>query len=101
VARNGRSNVLFLPSNPGTVGSMGEEIRSAMLQAHAAEDAADGAAVADANQQRATQQRAAQRRAEQQQAQQRSEKEQRERQHRAQQQSSPTSPIPPWAQPGN
>lgn len=36
VARNGRSNVLFLPSNPGSVGSMGEEIRAAMLQAQAA-----------------------------------------------------------------
>lgn len=44
VARNGRSNVLFLPSNPGTVGSMGDEIRSALLQAHAAGDAAAGSA---------------------------------------------------------
>ncbi|MFE5776146.1 MULTISPECIES: SPFH domain-containing protein [Brachybacterium] len=41
VARNGRSNVLFLPSNPGTVGSMGDEIRTAMLQAQAAQDASD------------------------------------------------------------
>ena len=39
VARNGRSNVLYLPSNPGAVGSMGDEIRSAMLQAQAAHQA--------------------------------------------------------------
>jgi regulator of protease activity HflC (stomatin/prohibitin superfamily) len=41
VARNGKSNVLFLPSNPGTVGSMGEEIRTAMLEAQAAQESAD------------------------------------------------------------
>ncbi len=47
VARNGRSNVLFLPSNPGSVGSMGEEIRSALLQAQVSEDAmhSDGSTV--------------------------------------------------------
>lgn len=39
VARNGRSNVLYLPSNPGAVGSMGEEIRNAILQSQAAHDA--------------------------------------------------------------
>ncbi len=39
VARNGRSNVLLLPSNPSAVGSMGEEIRSALLQAQVAGDA--------------------------------------------------------------
>ena len=45
VARNGRSNVLFLPSNPGSVGTMGEEIRAAMLQAQAAAEAeSDGKA---------------------------------------------------------
>ncbi|MCL6422637.1 SPFH domain-containing protein [Brachybacterium sp. JHP9] len=43
VARNGRSNVLFLPSNPGTVGSMGEEIRTAMLQAAASQEASQEA----------------------------------------------------------
>ncbi|MDO5644592.1 MAG: SPFH domain-containing protein [Dermabacter sp.] len=42
VARNGRSNVLFLPSNPGSVGSMGEEIRSALLQAQVADDVING-----------------------------------------------------------
>ena len=51
VARNGRSNVLFLPSNPGSVGSMGQEIRSALLQAQAAEEIAlgDGTSVGPAN----------------------------------------------------
>ena len=39
VARNGRSNVLYLPSNPGSVAGMGDEIRTAMLQAQAANDA--------------------------------------------------------------
>ena len=39
VARNGRSNVLYLPSNPGSVGAMGDEIRTAMLQAQAANEA--------------------------------------------------------------
>ena len=39
VARNGRSNVLFLPSNPGSLGTMLDEIRSTMLQTHAVEDA--------------------------------------------------------------
>lgn len=39
VARNGRSNVLYLPSNPGAVGSMGEEIRNAILQSQAAQEA--------------------------------------------------------------
>src|SRR5699024_3439382 len=49
VARNGRSNVLYLPSNPGTVGSMGDEIRNAMLQAQAAGEAeATGKAAPDA-----------------------------------------------------
>lgn len=42
VARNGRSNVLFLPSNPASVGAMGEEIRSALLQAQVANDTING-----------------------------------------------------------
>ncbi|ANP28555.1 membrane protease subunit, stomatin/prohibitin [Mycobacteroides abscessus subsp. abscessus] len=42
VARNGRSNVLFLPSNPSSVGAMGDEIRSALLQAQAANDTING-----------------------------------------------------------
>ncbi|MFC7375695.1 SPFH domain-containing protein [Brachybacterium sp. GCM10030267] len=48
VARNGRSNVLYLPSNPGAVGNMGEEIRTAMLQSQAAAQADQDADVADA-----------------------------------------------------
>ena len=39
VARNGRSNVLMLPSNPGTIGDMTTEIRNALLTANAAHDA--------------------------------------------------------------
>lgn len=59
VARNGRSNVLYLPSNPGAVGSMGEEIRNAILQAQAAHTAGEDG-------ENAEQARAAQARAEQQ-----------------------------------
>ncbi|MYM20661.1 SPFH domain-containing protein [Brevibacterium sp. 5221] len=36
VARNGRSNVLFLPSNPGTLGDLTTEIRTALLSTQAA-----------------------------------------------------------------
>ncbi|MCT1556741.1 SPFH domain-containing protein [Helcobacillus massiliensis] len=43
VARNGRSNVLYLPSNPGSVSAMGDEIRNAMLQSQAAQKADDDA----------------------------------------------------------
>lgn len=39
VARNGRSNVLFLPSNPGALGTLMEEIRTTMLEAQQAQDA--------------------------------------------------------------
>src|SRR5699024_10011744 len=48
VARNGRSNVLYLPSNPGAVGGMGDEIRTAMLQSQAAAEASQDAAVVGA-----------------------------------------------------
>lgn len=37
VARHGKSNVLLMPSSPGAVSSIAEEIRNAMLQAQAAE----------------------------------------------------------------
>ena len=37
VARNSRTNVLYLPSNPGAVGSMFEEIRNSLLQAQGSE----------------------------------------------------------------
>ena len=40
VARNGRSNVLFLPSNPGSVGDLFQEIRNSLLSAHEADRAA-------------------------------------------------------------
>ncbi|NYI71204.1 regulator of protease activity HflC (stomatin/prohibitin superfamily) [Naumannella cuiyingiana] len=43
VARNGRSNVLYLPSNPGAVGGMFEEIRNALLQSKGAEPAFEDA----------------------------------------------------------
>ncbi|MBV7433131.1 SPFH domain-containing protein [Dermabacteraceae bacterium P13077] len=37
IARNGRSNVLYLPSNPGALGNLSEEIRNTLLQAQAVE----------------------------------------------------------------
>lgn len=37
VARNGKSNVLYLPSNPGAVGSMFDEIRNSLLMSKGAE----------------------------------------------------------------
>lgn len=40
IARNGRSNVLFLPNNPGQLGQLNQEIRNTLLQVNAAEDAA-------------------------------------------------------------
>ena len=45
VARNGRSNVLFLPSNPGTLGDLSSEIRNSLLTAQAAEKADASAGV--------------------------------------------------------
>ncbi len=43
VARNGRSNVLFLPSNPGSVGDLFQEIRNSLLSTHEAQKAAASA----------------------------------------------------------
>ena len=106
VARNGRSNVLFLPSNPGSVGSMGEEIRNAMLEANAAQDADHfGDELEAAHNRRAAAQR--RRQAEQQQADQArrdAEKQAAEARRRAEQQDAPTHaadgvPLPPWAHP--
>ena len=37
VSRNGRSNVLLMPSNPGAIGGFADEIRNAMMQAQGAE----------------------------------------------------------------
>lgn len=42
VSRNSRSNVLYLPSNPGGVGSMFDEIRNSMLQSNGASAAFEG-----------------------------------------------------------
>lgn len=102
VARNGRSNVLFLPSNPGTVGTMGDEIRNAMLQAQAAQEADADADTSDADGRR----RAEERRRSQEQdraARARREAQQREESARrqAQQAAQPPAPgdVPPWAQP--
>ncbi len=104
VARNGRSNVLFLPSNPGTVGTMGDEIRNAMLQAQAAQEAdadadtsdADGRRRAEERRRSQEQERAARARRE---AQQREESARRQAQQAAQ----PPAPgnVPPWARPGS
>src|SRR5699024_7129439 len=40
VAQEGRSNVLFMPSNPGGQGEIGQEIRNALFAVNAAEDGA-------------------------------------------------------------
>jgi len=103
VARNGRSNVLYLPSNPGAVGSMGDEIRTAMLQAQAANEADRDGEVREAAEERKAQDQ--QRRAE---AQQRSDQARREAQERTQraQREADNAPsggddLPPWAHPGS
>ena len=100
VARNARSNVLYLPSNPGAVGSMGEEIRTAMLQSQAAAEASQDADVADAENrkrhaadtQRAQQQARAER------ARQQAEQRAREASQQAPE-GYPGGEIPPWAHP--
>ena len=106
VARNGRSNVLYLPSNPGSVGSMGEEIRSAMLQSQAAAEASQNADAADSVQrQRASAEQQRQREeARAQRARQEAEQKAREAQRQAQQQvpdGYPGGDVPPWAHPGS
>lgn len=48
VARNGRSNVLLLPSNPGALGDLSQEIRTSLLTSYESEHARrDGDARAD------------------------------------------------------
>lgn len=62
VARNGRSNVLLLPSNPGALGDLSQEIRTSLLTSYESEHARrDGDARADheAAQHRVAEQRAA------------------------------------------
>ena len=101
VARNGRSNVLYLPSNPGAVGGMGDEIRTAMLQSQAAAEASQNADVADADQRQriSAQQLRDQEKERADRA--RSDAEQRARtaQHKAGEQAS--GQTPPWAHPGS
>ncbi|WP_010533607.1 SPFH domain-containing protein [Brachybacterium squillarum] len=99
VARNGRSNVLYLPSNPGAVGSMGEEIRTAMLQAQAAHDADEGADTAEGVQR---QQAAAQQRAQREQQRADAARRQAEQAAREAQRNLPNDgDLPPWAHPGS
>ncbi|AXK44239.1 SPFH domain-containing protein [Brachybacterium saurashtrense] len=95
VARNGRSNVLYLPSNPGAVGGMGEEIRTAMLQSQAAAEASQDADAADARNARRPSAGRARQEAEQQ---------ARAAQQQAQDQvpdGYPGDDAPPWAHPGS
>ncbi|WP_338750609.1 SPFH domain-containing protein [Janibacter alittae] len=47
VARNGRSNVLFLPSNPGSLGDLFQEVRNSLLSAQEADRAASTAEATD------------------------------------------------------
>ena len=103
VARNGRSNVLFLPSNPGTVGTMGDEIRNAMLQAQAAQEADADADTSDADGRRRAEER---RRSQEKDRATRARREAQQREEsarrQAQQAAQPLAPgdVPPWAQPG-
>jgi regulator of protease activity HflC (stomatin/prohibitin superfamily) len=106
VARNGRSNVLYLPSNPGSVGSMGEEIRSAMLQSQAAAEANQNADVDDADRRQRVSAEELRKREEArvQRARQQAEQKAREAQQQAQQQvpdGYPGGDVPPWAHPGS
>ncbi|WP_114854488.1 SPFH domain-containing protein [Brachybacterium sp. YJGR34] len=110
VARNGRSNVLYLPSNPGAVGSMGDEIRTAMLQAQAAHQADRDADTADAQhrQRVSAQELRDQEEARAQQARSEAEQRAREAQKQAQAQTPTQSAegflgenLPPWAHPGS
>ncbi|MBB5832450.1 SPFH domain-containing protein [Brachybacterium aquaticum] len=108
VARNGRSNVLYLPSNPGAVGSMGDEIRSAMLQAQAAHQAdADADVDEAAHRQRIS---AEQLRAQEEQRRERARQQAEQRARDAQRQQAqaqqppagyPGGSVPPWAHPGS
>ncbi len=102
VARNSRSNVLFLPSNPGAVGSMGDEIRTAMLQSQAAAEASQDADVADeADRQRVSAQKVrAQEEERARRARSEAERRAREAQQQAQQQAQ-NGGVPPWARPGS
>ncbi|GAB2541408.1 SPFH domain-containing protein [Brachybacterium huguangmaarense] len=107
IARNGRSNVLYLPSNPGTVGAMGDEIRNAILQGQAAHEAAqagDRQERSDSDQRRRAEEA---RRAQAQRAQEQNRAEDARRQAEArarelgqQARDAAQSDLPPWARPG-
>lgn len=84
VARNGRSNVLFLPSNPGTIGDMTTEIRNSLLAAQEVDHAREGAEEDEVDEER--QAAAKQRMLEEQQRRQRELQQAREAQQRAQSQ---------------
>lgn len=108
VARNGRSNVLYLPSNPGAVGSMGDEIRSAMLQAQAAHQADADADVDEAahKQRISAEQLRAQEEQRRERARQQAEQRARDAQRQQQQAQQPPAgypggSVPPWAHPGS
>ncbi|HEX7352258.1 SPFH domain-containing protein [Brachybacterium sp.] len=105
VARNSRSNVLYLPSNPGAVGSMGDEIRTAMLQSQAAQEASRDADADDVeNRRRATDdQRRQQEQARAARAREQAGDRAREAQRQAQQapEGYPGGNVPPWTHPGS
>ncbi|MEA5155354.1 SPFH domain-containing protein [Raineyella sp.] len=68
VARNGRSNVLLLPSNPGALGDLSQEIRTSLLTSYESEHArrdGDARAEHEAAERRAAAQRTADRLAQQ------------------------------------
>lgn len=103
IARNGRSNVLYLPSNPGTVGAMGDEIRNAILQGQAAHEADKNADAAERTAGDLRRRQEAQRKSEQDRR--RAEIDARSDAERAQRQTREAAQqaqdqIPPWARPG-
>ena len=108
VARNARSNVLYLPSNPGAVGSMGDEIRTAMLQSQAAAAASQDADVADADSRKRISAEQLREQEQQRAERARAQSEQRARAARQQAQQAQQAPegypggsVPPWSHPGS
>ncbi|MGO2584884.1 MAG: SPFH domain-containing protein [Brachybacterium tyrofermentans] len=101
VARNARSNVLYLPSNPGAVGSMGDEIRTAMLQSQAAAEASKDADVADADSRKRVSAEQLKQQEQERAERARSAAEQKARQAQQQAQHRGGPGTPPWAHPGS
>ncbi|MGO1259473.1 MAG: SPFH domain-containing protein, partial [Brachybacterium sp.] len=111
VARNARSNVLYLPSNPGAVGTMGDEIRTAMLQSQAAAAASQDADVADADSRKRISAEQLREQEQQRAERARAQAEQRAREARQQAQQAqpprqapngyPGGSVPPWTHPGS